>query len=445
MKMISTFKYIFLIFNILNAQGYTLENCIQISIDEKKTVLSADIGVVSASKGLKASYSGVLPSVQATGASGVNYFPWQESFNINFEEFTLDTTRKNHLNTFSAGIAVNQVIYDGGRSWNQIKQAKINLDIAKYNQRAIKTQVIEKVVRSYYGLLQAQKLLDVSEKNLEMSVQQISLVKKQFDLGVVKRTDLLKAEVAQGQARVDMLNKKTNLQNARRILFNDMGLQDFGQEITSVEKEWQAPQIPSSAELLKILKNENPSLLISQSRINLGDLSYRLTRGLRLPSFNSNINYSANGQTSNELVDAFTNDWNLGLNLSVSIPIYVGNSLSLQQQQARLSQQQAEYSYTVLLNDLRVQVELTRETLSNYAEIIPLNQSVVASAEEDLKLVRERYSLGSATILEVLDAQVSLIRSNSNLINTIHDARVQEASLKAVLGTLDLEYQPEER
>ena len=443
--MIFTFKYIFLIFNILNAQGYTLEDCIQISIDEKKTVLSADIGVVSASKGLKASYSGVLPSVQATGASGVNYFPWQESVNINFEEFTLDTTRTNHFNTFSAGIAVNQVIYDGGRSWNQIKQARTNLDIAKYNQRAIKTQVIEKVIRSYYGLLQAQKLLDVSEKNLEMSVQQVSLVKKQFDLGVVKRTDLLKAEVAQGQARVDMLNKKTNLQNARRILFNDMGLQDFGQEITAVEKEWQAPQIPSSAELLRILKNENPSLLISESRINLGDLSYRLTRGLRLPSFNSNINYSANGQTSNELVDAFTNDWNLGINLSVSIPIYVGNSLSLQQQQARLSQQQAEHSYTVLLNDLRVQAELIRETLGNYAEIIPLNQSVVSSAEEDLKLVRERYSLGSATILEVLDAQVSLIRSNSNLINIIHDARVQEASLKAVLGTLDLEYQPTEK
>ena len=445
MKMISTFKYIFLIFNILNAQGYTLEDCIQISIDEKKTVLSANIGVVSASKGLKASFSGVLPSVQATGASGVNYFPWQESFNINFEEFTLDTTRTNHFNNFSAGIAVNQVIYDGGRSWNQIKQARTNLDIAKYNQRAIKTQVIEKVIRSYYGLLQAQKLLDVSEKNLEMSVQQVSLVKKQFDLGVVKRTDLLKAEVAQGQARVDMLNKKTNLQNARRILFNDMGLQDFGQEITAVEKEWQAPQIPSSAELLRILKNENPSLLISESRINLGDLSYRLTRGLRLPSFNSNINYSANGQTSNELVDAFTNDWNLGINLSVSIPIYVGNSLSLQQQQARLSQQQAEHSYTVLLNDLRVQAELIRETLGNYAEIIPLNQSVVSSAEEDLKLVRERYSLGSATILEVLDAQVSLIRSNSNLINIIHDARVQEASLKAVLGTLDLEYQPKEK
>jgi outer membrane protein TolC len=156
------------------------------------------------------------------------------------------------------------------------------------------------------------------------------------------------------------------------------------------------------------------------------------------------MNYSANGQTSNELVDAFKDNWNVGVNLSLSVPIYFGNSLSIQQQQARLSKQQAEYSYTVLLNDLRVQAELIRETLSNYAEIIPLNQSVVSSAEEDLKLARERYSLGSATILEVLDAQVSLIRSNSNLINAVHDARVQEASLKAVLGTLDLEYKIKE-
>ena len=70
---------------------------------------------------------------------------------------------------------------------------------------------------------------------------------------------------------------------------------------------------------------------------------------------------------------------------------------------------------------------------------------MVAAAEEDLKLARERYSLGSATILEILDAQVSLIRSNSTLINTVHDARVQEASLKALLGTLDLEYKQNKR
>ena len=168
------------------------------------------------------------------------------------------------------------------------------------------------------------------------------------------------------------------------------------------------------------------------------------SKGLRLPLLNSTMNYSANGATSNQLLNALDDDWILGINLSISVPIYTGNNLSMQQQQAKLSIQRSEYSYITLLNDLRVQAEIIRETLNNYAEIIPLNQAIVNSAEEDLKLVTERYSLGSATILEVLDAQVSRLRSNSNLINTVHDARIQEANLKAILGTLDQDYNKKE-
>jgi outer membrane protein TolC len=278
-----------------------------------------------------------------------------------------------------------------------------------------------------------------------MSNQQISLVQKQYDLGVVKRTDLLKAQVSLGQARVGVLTKKTTLQNARRVLFNDMGMQDFGQPITAVEKEWIAPQLPTSSEVLSFLKTQSPALLIAQAQINLGDISYQMVKGLRLPSLNSSVSYSANGQNSEVLMESLKDDWSLGLNFSISIPIYTGNALSAQQYQAKLSKQQSEYNYITLLNDLRVQAELIRESLKNYSEIIPLNQAVVASAEEDLNLAQERYSLGSATILEVLDAQVSLIRSNSTLINTIHDARMQAANLKALLGTLDLEYKIKEK
>ena len=434
-----------LLSTIINAQGYTLNDCIDIAIGGKRTILSAELGVVSASKGLRASYSGLLPSVQAATGTGKTFFPPTETVSLDLDNYELDTIKTDHYNSYSAGFTLNQTLYDGGRSWNQVQQAKTNLEIARLNQRLIHIQVIQKVIQSYYGLLKAQKLLDVSDKNLEMSNQQLSLVKKQFELGVVKRTDLLKAEVAIGQARVDMLNKKTSLQNARRILFNDMGLQDFGQQITVVENDWIMSNIPSSSGILSLLKNQNPSLLISKAQVGLNDLSYKLIRGLRLPSMNTSMNYSANGESTNQLLDAFKDNWSFGLNLSISLPIYNGSTLSIQQQQADLSRQQSEHSYITLLNDLRVQAELIRETLNNYSEIIPLNQSVVASAQEDLKLARERYSLGSTTILEVLDAQVSLIRSNSTLINTVHDARIQEASLKGLLGTLDMEYKQNEK
>ena len=421
-----------LILSGLFAQGYGLDDCIEIALSGKKTLLSAELNVTSAERGVTGSYSGLLPSLNASTGAGRTHFPERESISSNYYD------------NMSAGISLNQSIFDGGRSWNQVKQARSNLEIAKLNQRSTKIQVIQNVIKSYYGLLQAQQLYEVAEQNLEMSDQQVSLVKKQYDLGVVKKTDLLKAEVARGQARVDVFTRKTNHQNARRVLFNDMGLQDFGQSIMTIDSEWATPVIPSSTDALNLLKTQNPTLSISQVRINLGDLSYKMAKGMRLPSLNSSVSYSANGKDSDELMESINNDWSMGLNFSVSIPIYTGNTLSTQQHQAKLSKQQSEFDYITLLNDLRVQAELIRESLKNYSEIIPLNQAVVASAEEDLKLARERYSLGSATILEVLDAQVSLRRSNSTLINTIHEARMQEAGLKALLGTLDLEYQLEE-
>ena len=142
------------------------------------------------------------------------------------------------------------------------------------------------MINSYFNLLQAYELLEVAKKNKEMSDQQVSLVKKQFDLGVVKKSDLLKAQVAQGQAKVDLLNKNTTLENSRRVLFNDMGLQDFGQEILPFRDKWVAKKLHSSSEILKQLKENNPSLLLSKKQVDINDISYDLIKGSRLPAIN---------------------------------------------------------------------------------------------------------------------------------------------------------------
>ncbi len=426
------------------AQGYDLAECIGIALDNKQTLYSAELEVQSAEKGVTGSYSGLLPSVNLSTSSGRTHYPEQETISLDFENNKLDTSVSRSTSSMSTGLSINQTLYDGGRSFNTVRQARTNLDIARLNQRQTRIQVIQNVASSYYGLLQAQQLLDVAEKNLNLSEQQVDLVQKQFDVGAVRKTDLLKADVARGQAKVDVLNRKTALDNARRQLFNDMGMQDFGQSISAVADEWTDVQVLSSADALELLKTKNPSLLIQQSRISLGVLQVKMAKGVRLPSLGASMSYSANGENSDALMEAVKDDWIVGMNLSLSVPLYSGSRLSTNQQQAKLSQQKSENDYITYLNDLRVQVELLRKSLENYSEIIPINQSVVVSAEEDLKLVQARYSLGSATILEVLDAQVSLIRSNSNLINTVHDARIREKNLKAILGTLDLDYQTKE-
>ena len=426
------------------AQVYDLSECIGIALESKRTLVSAELDVGSANEGVRGSYSGVLPSVSMSTSGGKTKYPLQENIIPDLVNLEIDTIKSGESSYMSAGVSINQTIYNGGRSLNSIKQAKVNLDIAKLRQRNTKIEVIQNVTRSYYGLLQDQQLLEVAEKNLVLSEKQVDLVQKQFDLGAVRKTDLLKARVSIGQARVELLNRKTALENSRRQLFNDMGVIDFGQSIVAKYSEWAPVSIPTSAEALTILKEKNPNILIQSSVIEIGKIQLKMAKGMRSPSAFASVDYSANGNNSDELKEAFKDDWRIGMNMSVNFPLYSGNSLSSAQQRAELEKQKSENDYLTYLNDLRVQVELIRKSIMNYSEIIPINQDVVSSAEEDLKLAQERYSIGSATILEVLDAQVSLIRSNSTLINTIHDARMQEMSLKALLGILDLEHQNKE-
>ena len=54
--------------------------------------------------------------------------------------------------------------------------------------------------------------------------------------------------------------------------------------------------------------------------------------------------------------------------------------------------------------------------------------------------IRDRYELGSADILELLDAQLAVIQASSSLVSTKYDAAIQLANLDDLIGTLDKKY-----
>ena len=149
---------IFILFQYLFGQDYSLNDCIQTALGQKKTILSATLEVASAEKAVKASYSGILPSIQAISGVTQNRFPERQAISYDFSSLTefnfldpqipSDTSVSSSFNNLSAGLSLNQLVYDGGRSKVQIQQARVNLDIAHFNERLIKTNVIQKVIQS---------------------------------------------------------------------------------------------------------------------------------------------------------------------------------------------------------------------------------------------------------------------------------------------------------
>ncbi len=407
----------------------------------KESLKSAALDVQSAVSGARGSLSNILPQI----SYGNSWSETHSTKGVNSSEmvFMGDTVSfaspyGGISNIYGASFSINQPIYNGGQWLNQIRSANNTLVINQQRARQQKINVILNVHQSFYELLKAQQLLDVSKKNLDLARQQIILVKTQFELGAVKKTDLLKAQVLKGNAQSDVLIKETNLLNAELALRNSMGLIGSATYFEISDTGRPLLTVPEVEQSVLEMEEYSPTLLVYRSQIAGAELSRKILVGTRLPNVSTSMSY---GTTTNEFENMTQFDeWSSSISLSLSIPIFTGYSLSTKQQQAELNVRRQQYDYLTQKHDLMVQLENLINVLGNYQELIPISEHVLASAEEDLKLVQERYILGSTTILEVLDAQVSVSQARSSLVSKKYNARTQEAQLSAILGTLDQDY-----
>ena len=426
---------IFITISFCYAQNYSLEQAVEVALQNKEALKASALELNASKQDIRSSYSGILPSVRITGSTTESTFPEQAiGFNQSSGEILNNVSS---ITSASSSFSITQNIYDGGIWWNNIRLAKNNFRITEQFDRQIKTNIIRNVHFAYFNYLKAIQLLDVSRSKLMSSQQQLTLVQQQYDLGSAKKTDLLKAEVRFGQARIDVITNDASVKSAYRNLKNAMGLINSDQDFTIEEVEKPLELIPEFETGFELVQKFNPSVKAKQYQIMSAKLNTKLARGSRLPVIS--LSASSSGADEN-LGDAISNSYGdkqrTNASLSISIPIYTGNSISSRIQKAKIGVDKQESEYLTQLEDLSVQLEDYLDQLNNYIEVIPINETVLESAEEDLKLSQVRYSQGSTTILEVLNAQVSVVQARSSLVRSKYDAFIQQANLKALLGTL---------
>ncbi|MFH1852868.1 MAG: TolC family protein, partial [Candidatus Neomarinimicrobiota bacterium] len=394
-------------------QVLTLDQCIDRALKNKETVKAAALGVKAAEYGKRGALSNILPSLGAGAGYSMS----------NFKERTNYATGTSYSSSkgTSWGLQLTQPVYDGGAWWNSIAGANNNYLISQQQERQVRINVIYGVIQAYYSLLKAQQLLDVARMNLMLANQQVELVTNQFEIGAAAKTDLLKVNVLKGQAQVDVIARDAELQNATRNLRNAIGLMDDTDPLLVDESAGGEYTVPELLPALNEMTNSNPSILAKKAQIGGAILNHKIIRGSRLPNISVGWRYNYQSADVTGLVADF--DWSSAISLELSIPLFTGFDLSTRTQQAKLNIANEEYEFTTQLHDLRVQLEGLLEILRNYRETIPINEEVLVSAEEDLKLVQEQYALGSVTILEVLDAQLSVTRARSSLVSYKYDAQ----------------------
>lgn len=424
MKIIKLFILLSIIINPAFTQSLSIDECVRIALDNKSSIRRAEQDVEIAKLNQYSSLASILPSV---------------SVNNSFRETTYGNS-SDMAEQYSAGISLSQNVFNFGNNLQDVRGGRNNFLITKLQERGSRANIIFNVYSSYYQFLKDSELLEIANKDFSLSEKQLELVEEQYNLGAVSKTDFLKASVRFGTAKSNLLSRKLNKDNSFNKLLNSMGLIDSDISIQLPKKVDIFFVVPSYQEALALMISNNPDLNILDRQIVSSKINVQQSWAGMLPSVRLSIGMNAVSDAS--ISSEFFNDnYIKNTNLTLSIPIFTGTRNRNNVQISKIRLNQSESKYSSVLKDSKVDLYQLINTLNNFQEIIPIQEEVLKSAEEDLKLAQNKYELGSASILELLDAQLASIQASSSLISTKYDAAIQVANLDRLLGTLDKKYQ----
>ena len=413
-----------LFLSMLFSQSLSIDECVRIALENKGSIKSAEQNTRIAKLNRTSAAGMLLPTVRASSS---------------FSETTYGNNSLTNEN-YATGISLNQNIFSFVNNVRNLRNSDNSYDIAKQSERQSVSNVISNVYVYYYQYLKNNELFIIAEKNLELSSKQLDLVQRRYNLGSVSKTDYLKASVQYGTARSTLLSRKLNRENSIEQLKNSMGIIEKDIPLKLKEKVNIELIIPTFDTAYSIMVQNSPDLKILDAQIKANQLNVRSSIGSSLPSVNLSV--GMNASSPEEMTSEFFEDnYIKSANLTISIPIFSGlkNRNSVQISKIRLGQSKTTYNTSRI--NAKVELSSLINTLNNYEEIIPIYEEVLISAEEDLRLAQNKYELGSATILELLDAQLAVLQASSTLVTTKYDAAIQLANLDKLLGTLDKKYQ----
>jgi len=407
-----------------------VSDCVRLALGRNPSVLNARENVKESSGQALTALSSFVPSISTRASYNRRIQGPQEYFIPSFD-LTLLTPRVSSED-WSYSVSASQSLMDVSQ-FGQVLGTRASVRAMRHSFEAARQDIAYQVRLQFYELLKAVKLAEVSKGAKDLSQDELNRAQALFDVGSVAKGDVLKAEVQLSQSTLDLIAADNTVKLERSKLAKLMGLsvdteiqitEDLGEETSSV----------SPGDAFALASARRPDLQAARENSTAADRSAFSSMSALLPSLTGSVTYSWSANAfPNTASDHERNyAWDIGVGLR--LPIFDGSLTIANIRQAKARAAIANNQ----LRDAELQVALDVKqavlTLAEATERIKVSKSGLASAEEDYRLSREKYDLGSGTMLELVDAQVNLSRARSSYVDALASLREAEALFGRATG-----------
>jgi outer membrane protein len=279
-------------------------------------------------------------------------------------------------------------------------------------------------------VMRDRSIVELNANNVKVLDTNLEATRDRFEIGDVTRTDVAQSEARLSLGRSQLATAQGRLagseENYRRVI---------GKTPEALAPPPPLPPLPSTAdEAVRIALVNNPDYIAATRQAQAAGFDVRVARAGRLPTVSGTLT----GDYVNQLTGGTNGLDRSGTATSVGltgrIPLYQGGLPG-----ARIRQSQAlegQFLELVVASE-RLVVSNTRSAFATYKaalEAVASNDVAVKANELALEGVRAENSVGTRTILDVLNAEQELLNSQVLLVTAKRDAYVAGFQLLNAMG-----------
>lgn len=355
--------------------------------------------------------------------------------------------------TFTVAGSVSVPLYQGGRVKNAVRAAEKRVESGQADLRGTEASIFNQVVAVYMDVIRDQAIVSLNRGNVGVLSVNVEATRDRFQIGDLTRTD-----IAQSESRLALAQGQLRSAEAQLIGSRERYIQLVGEAPVDLQAPPMLPNLPASADdAVQQALAQNPDIEAAQYLVEASRYDVKSAKGARLPqvtgSANTNYyNHLGSMGSSNPVFQADQSNIAGGVGVTATFPLFQGGrpAAVVRQAQARNSQ-----AMEGLIATERSVIAQTRAAFASHRasqDIILSSQTAVQASSLSLEGVRAENSVGSRTILDILNAEQELLNAQVDLVAAQRNAYVAGFSLLAAMGKAEAQdlgldggplYQPE--
>jgi outer membrane protein len=373
------------------------------------------------------------------------YLNYGRSLDYSTYQFVNQTLQSNTYNLSSQ-----LSLYQGGIKGNTIKQAGYDLERSKLEQESLIENIKLYVITAYLQVLFAEEQQKIAEQQEAIAEKQYSDAKKLVNAGTIPEGNLLSLEAQLAADAVQVANTQNAVELAYLDLKNLMQISHL-ENIKIVYADIQSMQnlleadIPDEQTVIDAALLTQPGIKKFAYQLKSNALAVKIAQGAALPSVfvggslgTSYSNAEGFDITGPVPPDPFGtqigNNFNGGLGLSVTIPIFNNGQMLLNKQNAMLNYLTTEVAQQSAINDLKKSV--VQAVTNCKAARVSYNAALKSydAAIKSFEFEQKKFNAGQSNSLNYTIAENTMRQAEITLLQAKYDFIFKRKVIDYYLG-----------